>query len=133
MYAHLWKEDMLAKAKREEMEAVLQIERNKEMLKVGVGSQLLCTWCVYVQITFPTEISVRAIRMYIDEAVHHVYAVYRFTCMYVNVLPPNVDPQPAEGSQSTRGREQEGVEGTGGSAVGKYCVVCECACSSVGV
>ena len=36
MYAQLWKEDMLAKAKREEMEAVLQIERNREMLKVGI-------------------------------------------------------------------------------------------------
>lgn len=36
MYAQLWKEDMLAKAKHEEMEAVLQIERNREMLKVGV-------------------------------------------------------------------------------------------------
>ena len=130
MYAHLWKEDMLAKAKREEMEAVLQIERNKEMLKVGVGSQLLCTWCVYVQITFPTEIYVCTL---MKLCIMYIYAVYRFTCMYVNVLPPNVDPQPAEGSQSTRGREQEGVEGTGGSAVGKYCVVCECACSSVGV
>ena len=41
MYAQLWREDMLAKAKREEMEAVLQIERNREMLKVGVWSLVL--------------------------------------------------------------------------------------------
>ena len=40
MYAQLWREDMLAKAKREEMEAVLQIERNREMLKVGGWSQV---------------------------------------------------------------------------------------------
>lgn len=40
MYARLWREDILAKAKREEMEAVLQIERNREMLKVGAWSQV---------------------------------------------------------------------------------------------
>ena len=34
MYARLWDEDRQTKCKREEMEAALQIERNKEMLKV---------------------------------------------------------------------------------------------------
>lgn len=34
MYATLWEKDRQAKCKREEMEAALQIERNKEMLKV---------------------------------------------------------------------------------------------------
>ena len=34
MYAKLWKEDQEAKRKREEMEAALQIEKNREMLKV---------------------------------------------------------------------------------------------------
>ena len=34
MYAKLWDEDRRTKCKREEMEAALQIERNKEMLKV---------------------------------------------------------------------------------------------------
>ena len=35
MYAQLWEEDRLAKCKREEMEAVMQAERNKETLKVS--------------------------------------------------------------------------------------------------
>ena len=34
MYAKLWQEDFESKSKREEMETALQIERNKEMLKV---------------------------------------------------------------------------------------------------
>lgn len=34
MYAKMWKEDQEAKRKREEMEAALQIEKNREMLKV---------------------------------------------------------------------------------------------------
>lgn len=34
MYTTLWEKDRQAKSKREEMEAALQIERNKEMLKV---------------------------------------------------------------------------------------------------
>lgn len=34
MYAKLWKEDLETKRKREEMEATLQIEKNREMLKV---------------------------------------------------------------------------------------------------
>ena len=34
MYATLWERDRQAKCKREEMEAALQIERDKEMLKV---------------------------------------------------------------------------------------------------
>ena len=34
MYARLWDEDRQTKCKREEMEAALQIERNREMLKV---------------------------------------------------------------------------------------------------
>lgn len=34
MYAKLWDEDRQTKCKREEMEAALQIERNREMLKV---------------------------------------------------------------------------------------------------
>ena len=35
LYAMMWKEDYLAKCKREEMEVALQIERNKEMLGVS--------------------------------------------------------------------------------------------------
>ena len=38
---------------------------------------------------------------------------------YVHSLPPHLDPGPAEGSQGTRGREQQDVEGTGSSAAGK--------------
>lgn len=38
LYAHMWKEDELVKAKREELEAALQIERNKEMLEVSPWS-----------------------------------------------------------------------------------------------
>ena len=34
MFAKLWEEDIRAKARREEMEATLQIERNREQLKV---------------------------------------------------------------------------------------------------
>lgn len=34
MYASLWEEDRAAKCRREEIEAALQIERNREMLKV---------------------------------------------------------------------------------------------------
>ena len=34
MYAQMWEEDRLIKSKREEMEAALQIERNREALKV---------------------------------------------------------------------------------------------------
>ena len=34
MYASLWEEDQAAKCRREEIEAALQIERNREMLKV---------------------------------------------------------------------------------------------------
>ena len=34
MYAKLWEEDRQAKCRREEMEATLQLERSKEMLKV---------------------------------------------------------------------------------------------------
>lgn len=34
MYSKLWDEDRQTKCKREEMEAALQIERNREMLKV---------------------------------------------------------------------------------------------------
>ena len=34
MYARLWDEDRQTKCKREEMESALQIERNREMLKV---------------------------------------------------------------------------------------------------
>ena len=35
MFAQMWKDDYSAKCKREEMEAALQIERNREMLKVN--------------------------------------------------------------------------------------------------
>ena len=35
MYAQLWKEDWAVKCQREDMETVLQIERNKEMLDVS--------------------------------------------------------------------------------------------------
>ena len=34
MYADLWEEDRVAKCRREEIEAALQIERNREMLKI---------------------------------------------------------------------------------------------------
>ena len=34
MYAALWEEDQAAKCRREEVETALQIERNREMLKV---------------------------------------------------------------------------------------------------
>ena len=34
MYASLWDKDCQAKCKREEMEAAMQVERNKEMLQV---------------------------------------------------------------------------------------------------
>ena len=34
MYACLWEEDRLAKCKREEMETIMQTERNRETLKV---------------------------------------------------------------------------------------------------
>ena len=34
MYSALWEEDRVAKCRREEIEAALQIERNREMLKV---------------------------------------------------------------------------------------------------
>lgn len=34
MYTRLWDEDRETKRKREEMEAALQIERNREMIKV---------------------------------------------------------------------------------------------------
>ena len=34
MYADLWEDDRAAKCAREEIEAALQIERNREMLKV---------------------------------------------------------------------------------------------------
>lgn len=34
MYAKLWDDDRQAKCKREEIEAALQIERNRDMLKV---------------------------------------------------------------------------------------------------
>ena len=37
MYARLWEEDRQAKCKREEMEAALQAERNREMLQVYAG------------------------------------------------------------------------------------------------
>lgn len=36
IYAKMWKEDWAVKSKREDMEAALQIERNKEMLEVGL-------------------------------------------------------------------------------------------------
>ena len=41
MYAKLWDEDRQTKSKREEMEAALQIERNREMLKVVYTTTLL--------------------------------------------------------------------------------------------
>ena len=34
MYTALWEQDRMAKCRREEVEAALHIERNKEMLKV---------------------------------------------------------------------------------------------------
>jgi hypothetical protein len=41
MYARLWDEDRQTKCKREEMEAALQIERNREMLKVTFKSFIM--------------------------------------------------------------------------------------------
>lgn len=40
IYAKMWKEDELIKAKREEMEAALQIERNKEMVGVSTHNYM---------------------------------------------------------------------------------------------
>ena len=46
MFAELWEEDRMAKSKREEMEAAMQLERNREMLRVKHGNSfgfvLLC-------------------------------------------------------------------------------------------
>lgn len=36
LYARMWKDDWATKSKREEMEAALQIERNKEMFDVSL-------------------------------------------------------------------------------------------------
>ena len=78
-----------------------------------------------------TTIHVIVLRIYIHSndgtyvAVHYTMHMLHTKCTaaYVcAILPPHVDPQPAEGSQSTRGREQQDFEGTGGSAAGKYCV-----------
>ena len=41
MYAQLWDEDRQAKCKREEMEAALQIERNRDILKVCYPSSMM--------------------------------------------------------------------------------------------
>ena len=38
MFAELWEEDRLTKSKREEMEAAMQLERNREMLRVKHAS-----------------------------------------------------------------------------------------------
>ena len=54
MFAQLWKEDRLSKEKREEMEAALQLERNREMLKVRT-SHSLCVYTVHVFATVPYE------------------------------------------------------------------------------
>jgi len=35
MFADLWEKDRVSKCKREEMEAVMQLERNREMLRVS--------------------------------------------------------------------------------------------------
>lgn len=43
MYAKLWKEDWVVKCQREDMETVLQIERNKEMLDVSGNCALMAT------------------------------------------------------------------------------------------
>ncbi len=40
----MWERDRLAKCAREEMEGVLQIERNKEMLKVGLKMSISMYW-----------------------------------------------------------------------------------------
>lgn len=37
LYAKMWSEDHLVKSQREEVEAALQIERNKEMLDVSIS------------------------------------------------------------------------------------------------
>jgi len=42
MYAKMWEQDYLSKCQREEMEKVLQIERNKEMLEVKQMTNKLC-------------------------------------------------------------------------------------------
>ncbi len=42
-YAGLWEKDRLAKCAREEMDGVLQIERNKEMIKVSQKVYIIIT------------------------------------------------------------------------------------------
>ena len=41
IYARLWEEDRLTKCKREETEAAMQVERNREALKVSQIAALL--------------------------------------------------------------------------------------------
>lgn len=41
LYAKLWDQDRSAKCAREEMESALQIERNREMLKVRIFLSVL--------------------------------------------------------------------------------------------
>ena len=53
MYARMWEDDRFAKCKREEMEAALQIERNREALKVLFFDIFICMYihmyvCMYV-------------------------------------------------------------------------------------
>jgi len=40
MFTELWEEDRLAKSKREEMETAMQLERNREMLRVNMITNL---------------------------------------------------------------------------------------------
>lgn len=45
MYAKMWEEDRLTKCNREEVETAMQIERNREALKVC--TQSACTLYIY--------------------------------------------------------------------------------------
>ena len=47
IYAELWDKDRETKCKREEMEAALQLERNKEMLQVTAVCMCVCA-CTYI-------------------------------------------------------------------------------------
>ena len=62
MFAELWEKDHLSKCKREEMETAMQLERNREMLRV----------CTYIH----TYICI----VYIDRNIHtytHTYTDIR--------------------------------------------------------
>lgn len=50
MFAELWEKDHLSKCKREEMEAAMQLERNREMLRVSGAAYINTYQLPYVQV-----------------------------------------------------------------------------------